>query len=144
LDAETEGALLVALRRLVAGRTTFVIAHRLSTTRLADRIVVLEDGGIAEAGSHDELMGRERALRPVPPCPARPAVHAEAEGGMRVLELCPLWFPVARDSHGGIETFLTHLVSALGKLGCEVTVLASGDSKVEAELLPAGRTTWAA
>jgi glycosyltransferase involved in cell wall biosynthesis len=57
---------------------------------------------------------------------------------MRVLQVCPLWFPVARDSHGGIETFLTHLVSALGKLGCEVTVLASGDSQVEAELLPAG------
>jgi glycosyltransferase involved in cell wall biosynthesis len=57
---------------------------------------------------------------------------------MRVLQVCPLWFPVARDSHGGIETFLTHLVSALGNLGCEVTVLASGDSRVEAELLPSG------
>jgi glycosyltransferase involved in cell wall biosynthesis len=57
---------------------------------------------------------------------------------MRVLQICPLWFPVARDSYGGIETFLTHLVSALGKLGCEITVLASGDSRVEAELLPAG------
>jgi glycosyltransferase involved in cell wall biosynthesis len=58
---------------------------------------------------------------------------------MRVLQLSPLWFPVARDSHGGIETFLTHLVSALGNLGCEITVLASDDSRIEAELLPVGR-----
>jgi glycosyltransferase involved in cell wall biosynthesis len=58
---------------------------------------------------------------------------------MRILQLSPLWFPVARDSHGGIETFLTRLVSALGRLGCEITVLASDDSRVEAELLPVGR-----
>src|SRR5205814_3663899 len=58
LDAETEGLLLGALRRLMAGRTTFIIAHRLSTIRHADRIVVLDGGTIAEAGSHQELLQR--------------------------------------------------------------------------------------
>src|SRR5262249_48677628 len=58
LDAETEGLLLGALRRLMAGRTTFIIAHRLSTVRHADRIVVLDDGRMAEAGTHRELLER--------------------------------------------------------------------------------------
>jgi glycosyltransferase involved in cell wall biosynthesis len=55
---------------------------------------------------------------------------------MRVLQLCPLWFPVTRNAHGGIETFLTHLISALEKLDCETAILASGDSQTRAELLP--------
>ena len=45
--------------KLMHGRTTFVIAHRLSTVRNSDRIVVLEDGRIIEQGSHDELMQKE-------------------------------------------------------------------------------------
>jgi ATP-binding cassette subfamily B protein/subfamily B ATP-binding cassette protein MsbA len=58
LDAETEAALVKALRRLAAGRTTFVIAHRLSTVRNADRIIVFEEGRIVETGSHTELLER--------------------------------------------------------------------------------------
>jgi ATP-binding cassette subfamily B protein/subfamily B ATP-binding cassette protein MsbA len=58
LDAHTEQLLLGALRRLMEGRTTFIIAHRLSTVRDADRIVVLQDGQIAEAGTHAELLER--------------------------------------------------------------------------------------
>lgn len=55
---------------------------------------------------------------------------------MRILHLAPLWFPVSRDAPGGIETYLPGLLSALGKLGCQCTLLASGDSSVEAELAP--------
>ena len=55
LDLETENSLLDALERLTKGRTTFVIAHRLAIARRADRIIVLQDGQIVEAGTHDEL-----------------------------------------------------------------------------------------
>lgn len=58
LDVHTEEALLAALRELMKGRTTFVIAHRLSTVRQADLVVVLENGHIIEQGSHDQLMSR--------------------------------------------------------------------------------------
>jgi ATP-binding cassette subfamily B protein len=58
LDAETEGEVLQALGRLMKGRTTLIIAHRLSTARVANRIFVLKDGMIAEAGTHDELLAR--------------------------------------------------------------------------------------
>ena len=45
-----------ALHNLMSGRTVFVIAHRLSTVRRADRIVVIENGAIADIGTHEELM----------------------------------------------------------------------------------------
>ncbi len=56
LDAESEYRVQAALDRLMRGRTTFVIAHRLATVQRADRIVVLEGGQIVEQGSHAELM----------------------------------------------------------------------------------------
>lgn len=56
LDAESEGLVQEALERLMIGRTTLVIAHRLSTVRASDRLVVLSEGRIVEEGNHDELV----------------------------------------------------------------------------------------
>jgi len=56
LDTQTEAAVLEALERLRAGRTTFVIAHRLSTVRGADRVAVLEAGALVELGTHEALL----------------------------------------------------------------------------------------
>jgi len=61
LDARTEALLLEALDRLMQGRTTFIIAHRLSTIRRADRILVLDNGSVAEIGTHQELIATNGA-----------------------------------------------------------------------------------
>jgi ABC-type multidrug transport system fused ATPase/permease subunit len=65
LDSESEALIQDGLNALMRGRTTFVIAHRLSTVRNADQILVLEDGVVIERGTHNELMalgGRYRSL----------------------------------------------------------------------------------
>ena len=58
LDAETEERLLQTFQHLMKGRTALVIAHRLSTARSADRVIVLQAGRVAESGTHAELLGR--------------------------------------------------------------------------------------
>jgi subfamily B ATP-binding cassette protein MsbA len=59
LDSESEHLVQEALGRLMQGRTTVIIAHRLSTVRIADRIIALDKGNIVETGTHDELMAKE-------------------------------------------------------------------------------------
>ena len=56
VDSETESQIQEAIERLIYGRTTLMIAHRLSTLRKANKIVVVDKGRIIECGSHDELM----------------------------------------------------------------------------------------
>jgi len=56
IDPETERLIQQAMKTLLKGRTSFIIAHRLSTVRAADRILVIDDGRIVEEGTHDQLV----------------------------------------------------------------------------------------
>jgi ATP-binding cassette, subfamily B, multidrug efflux pump len=80
VDAETEKLLQAAIASVMQGRTTILIAHRLSTAQHADHIIVLRDGEIAEEGSHDELAGNNGYYRHVLDMQQAlsPATHAQA------------------------------------------------------------------
>ena len=92
IDSRTEGVILDALERLMEGRTTFMIAHRLSTVRKASQIIVLDEGRIVQRGTHDQLIAEGglykqlHDLQNLPDEVARPlvqyaaAVQAEAAG----------------------------------------------------------------
>ncbi|MDT7816196.1 MAG: ATP-binding cassette, subfamily bacterial, partial [Acidobacteriaceae bacterium] len=58
LDSESEALIQEAMQRLIVGRTAIVIAHRLSTVRMLDRILVFEQGRVVEEGRHDDLVRR--------------------------------------------------------------------------------------
>ena len=79
VDSTTEKEIQKALDNLVQGRTTIAIAHRLSTLRKADRLVVMDRGQIVEIGSHEELMAREGAYHRLYQAQARQAEVLEEE-----------------------------------------------------------------
>ncbi|CAG0993589.1 putative ABC transporter ATP-binding protein [Rhodocyclaceae bacterium] len=79
VDSTTEKEIQKALDNLVQGRTTIAIAHRLSTLRKADRLVVMDRGQIVEVGSHEELMAREGAYHRLYQAQARQAEVLEEE-----------------------------------------------------------------
>lgn len=87
LDTESEALVQAALQNLMTGRTAFVIAHRLTTVRHADRIVVLENGRIADSGTHEDLLSRlgtYRKLYELQFMELEPKMNEEAVGGVRV------------------------------------------------------------
>jgi ABC-type multidrug transport system fused ATPase/permease subunit len=72
VDVETERQIHLAMVNVMKGRTTFVIAHRLSTVRQADQILVLRDGKIVEKGNHTELMAERGTYRDIYELQLRP------------------------------------------------------------------------
>src|SRR6185437_9916170 len=79
VDARVEEEIHATLRRLLAGRTTLLIAHRRSTLALADRIVVVDRGRVADAGTHEELSARCRLYRDLLSGPGEDAEGIDAE-----------------------------------------------------------------
>src|SRR5207342_984222 len=63
VDSSTEETIFTGLRRVLAGRTSLIVAHRVSTLHLADRVVLLDGGRVADDGTHEELMARNAAYR---------------------------------------------------------------------------------
>jgi len=83
LDVATEALVMAGIERLMAGRTTFIIAHRLSTVRRCDRILVLSGGSVAEQGTLPELLRRDGIFAEYYRTQFAPEAEAEAESGER-------------------------------------------------------------
>jgi subfamily B ATP-binding cassette protein MsbA len=77
LDSASEALVQDALERLMEGRTTFIIAHRLSTVQHADRILVLDDGRIVQTGTHAELVQRDGLYRDLAALQFNTAIDAD-------------------------------------------------------------------
>ena len=85
LDVETEALVMAAIERLMQGRTTFIIAHRLSTVRSCDRILVLRDGVIAEQGTLRRVAAQAGRIRRILPHPiSRGAKQARGRAAFRL------------------------------------------------------------
>jgi len=94
IDPETEREIFTALSAVTKNRTTFVVAHRLSTLLRADRIIVLENGRIVQTGTHSELLKRSGVYRDA-------ALHQMIDEDSR--RLLAAEFERTKDSPGGME-----------------------------------------
>lgn len=92
VDTTTEKEIQKALDNLVQGRTTIAVAHRLSTLRRANRLVVLDRGQVVETGTHDELLAREGAYWQLYQAQAR-QVDAEGEEAAESGDGAPIALP---------------------------------------------------
>jgi ATP-binding cassette subfamily B protein len=63
VDTKTENTILNSLKRIMKGRTTIIISHRVSSAKLAQKIIVLTDGTVVEAGSHEQLLEKNGVYR---------------------------------------------------------------------------------
>ena len=88
VDTETEGEIRQALERLMEGRTTFIIAHRIQSVMNADLILVLDQGRIVQRGTHDELMAQEGIYRRIYDLQARIEDELEQELAEQTSEAC--------------------------------------------------------
>ena len=95
VDTENESIIQQALNRLMAGRTTLVIAHRLSSVIAADRIMVLDEGRLAEEGKHRQLMAQGGVYRSL----------MEAQMEAEAVELAPLLATASAVGPGGVENY---------------------------------------
>ncbi len=122
LDSESESLVLQALEGLMRGRTSLVIAHRLSTVRSADRIFVLKDGAVVEEGTHEELSARPKASTALyrsynstlvsrdAPEPCRLVLAGLRGDGLHGLDVATSPFPFHR-SHFGLTNPLEPVIS---------------------------------
>jgi len=79
VDTETEALIRTALERLMQGRTSFIIAHRVQSLMIADLILVLQGGRIVQRGNHAELVGEEGLYRQIHAAQTRIEVELERE-----------------------------------------------------------------
>ena len=121
IDSKTEGVILQALERLMVGRTTFMIAHRLSTVRNADLILVVDHGELVEKGSHEELLASDGLYKemhdaqgaPPPKAgPARPAGGWDVDAHRPVDETAQARLEAAQRMRSGPLPELARMIQA--------------------------------
>ncbi|MEZ5410234.1 MAG: ABC transporter ATP-binding protein [Acidimicrobiales bacterium] len=126
VDTATEEAIHTGLRQVMAGRTTILVAHRASTVRLADRVVVVDHGRVVDQGTHEELLARSAAYRSLigsglSPEPAAAASSPSPPLGSPTAGAVPLtleaWPPAEDDGEESLLPTATLAVTAVGGRG---------------------------
>ncbi|MDH4077539.1 MAG: ABC transporter transmembrane domain-containing protein, partial [Acidimicrobiia bacterium] len=124
VDTATEEAIHAGLRQVMAGRTTILVAHRASTVRLADRVVVVDHGRVVDQGTHEELLARSAAYRSLigsgltPESPAvSPAPVDRAAAGKLAALTAAAWPAEEDDDKESLLPTATLAVTAVGRGG---------------------------